>query len=107
MMRECFHTKQIIKEYVGISKGVPSPLEGEIDVALAEKAFMNEQGQKRYKIVPASRLMDRYSSNDNQIKTHRSLTRFKVIDIRNDVALLTMQLNTGLRNGYCWTIYVL
>nr|XP_054748890.1 pseudouridylate synthase RPUSD4, mitochondrial-like [Lytechinus pictus] len=99
VLHEMFRKRQIIKQYLVITVGIPSPKEGILDMPMTEKEI---DGKHRMVIRPD--MADLYPdsvgvrSGRRNRDSQEALTRYKVLNERGNCALVQLEPETGVKH---------
>lgn len=99
VLHEMFRKRQIIKRYLVITVGIPSPREGILDMPMIEKEI---DGKHRMVIKPD--MADLYPdtigmrSGRKSRDSKEAITRYKVLSERGNCALVQLEPETGVKH---------
>ncbi|KAK2166706.1 hypothetical protein NP493_1293g01033 [Ridgeia piscesae] len=91
-----FKKREVVKRYWVITKGVPNPLEGVIDIPMAEAEV---EGKYRMALRPnytsETKLLMRSS---HKVKKREAVTNYRVLDSHQSTALVECQPESGVKH---------
>ncbi|XP_021361108.1 uncharacterized protein LOC110455352 [Mizuhopecten yessoensis] len=93
-LAKAFAERTVVKKYWAITKGIPHPKEGIIDIPMMEGSV---DGKKRMVLKP-NFLPDGRIATKSSVKTFKAVTHYKVISSRDNTALVECLPLTGVRH---------
>ncbi|XP_022245365.1 uncharacterized protein LOC106462406 isoform X2 [Limulus polyphemus] len=91
-LKKLFHDHKITKVYWALTKGVPSVMEGVIDIPIKEGSVENKR-----RMVLSPHLPDEYRSLTSfSEKARQAVTHYKVLSTHGNAALIELKPQTGL-----------
>lgn len=91
-----FLSKEIKKVYVAITKGIPNPKEGTINIPISETTVMNRQRMKLRPVQPHDQTQ--IESSNFKGKSSKAITHYKVLRFKGSAALVQLEPETGARH---------
>ncbi|XP_064612439.1 uncharacterized protein LOC135476369 [Liolophura sinensis] len=94
-LRELFRKRKVIKKYWLITKGIPNPAEGIIDIPIGEST-----SQKFYKMClrPEHKEETKLVTRKSSLIGHDAVTQYRVLDSHHQCALVECQPFTGVKH---------
>ncbi|XP_076333128.1 uncharacterized protein LOC143237586 [Tachypleus tridentatus] len=93
-LKKLFHDHKITKVYWALTKGIPSIMEGVIDIPITEGLVENKR-----RMVLSPHLQDEYRSfTPLSKKAHQAVTHYKVLSTHGNAALIELKPQTGVKH---------